>query len=117
MTKVKFSRTARFDRSLHQLKKRYPHITVDLIPVFEILEASPETGTVIPRDYQIRKMRVSSSDMKRGKSGGFRLLYKALLQDADHPELTLLFIYAKSDQNDVPLVFLRTLLADLSDED
>ncbi|MEQ8674694.1 MAG: hypothetical protein RLP44_10230 [Aggregatilineales bacterium] len=111
--KSKFATTPRFDRSLRQLKKRYPKIGKDLTFVFEDLENNPEVGTVIPKDYSIRKVRVRSSDMQRGKSGGFRLLYRLAdrSEDEDEIEITinLLFIYAKVDQKDVSQAFLQVL--------
>ena len=76
--------------------------------IFSDIEANPSLGTVITNDYSIRKLRVGSRDMKRGKSGGFRLLYKLFSQD-DDLIATLLHVYAKADQPDVPLSFLRLL--------
>jgi mRNA-degrading endonuclease RelE of RelBE toxin-antitoxin system len=112
----RFYRTLRFDRSLRQLKKRYPHIAADLVAAFEAIETDSAIGVVIPKDYQIRKLRVSSSDMRRGKSGGFRLLYKlSTEEDTDDLIATLLFIYAKSEHENVPLMFLRTFFDDLEE--
>jgi mRNA-degrading endonuclease RelE of RelBE toxin-antitoxin system len=104
----RFEKIPRFDRSLRKLKKRYPRITKDLVETFIAIEANPSTGVVIPHDYSIRKIRAKSSDMQRGKSGGFRLLYKLFSNDDDLVAI-LLHIYAKTDQSDVPLLFLQAL--------
>lgn len=90
----RFKRTARFERGLRKLKKRYPHLTTDLKTAFAAIEANPEIGVVIPDDFAIRKLRVGSTDMQRGKSGGFRLLYK-LSYENDYLQAVLLFILRK----------------------
>jgi len=70
-------------------------------------------GAVIPGSGGVRKLRVRSTDLKRGKSGGFRLLYIVL----SDPELICpLLIYAKSDWEDVTRRELRALLTDLKRE-
>lgn len=43
--------------------------------------------------------------MKRGKRGGFRLLYKLSSDAGEIVSATLLFLYAKTDQNDVMTSF------------
>ena len=65
-----------FDRAVKHLKKQYRRIASDLETALETIEQNPEAGTVIPRHYSVRKLRVASRDLQRGKSGGFRLLYK-----------------------------------------
>jgi mRNA-degrading endonuclease RelE of RelBE toxin-antitoxin system len=109
-----FRRTKRFDRTIKHLQKRYPRLKVDLIPIFASIENDPAIGVVIPKDYNIRKLRVPSSDMQKGKSGGFRLLYK-LSTDEEDLKATLLYIYAKSDQTDVSTLFLETLSDDIDE--
>jgi mRNA-degrading endonuclease RelE of RelBE toxin-antitoxin system len=111
----KFKVTPRFERSLRKLKRRYPLIAADLKPTFAEIETNPEVGVVIPDDFAIRKVRVASRDMQRGKSGGFRLLYKLSLE-GDYLQAVLLFIYAKTDQENVSMAFLEALLNDLTEE-
>ena len=105
----KFVFLARFDRAVKQLKKQYRQIAADLETALESIEVNPEVGTVIPRDYSVRKLRVASRDMRRGKSGGFRLLYK--LESAANEDFIayILFVYTKIDQADVSLKELEDL--------
>ena len=98
-----------------RLKKRYPKVTSDLIKAFEDIEANPLVGVVIPEDYSIRKLRVASRDMQRGKSGGFRLLYKLRSHENEFTIAVLLYLYAKVDQSDVSVEFLATLDDDISE--
>ncbi len=112
----KFYLTPRFDRSIRKLKKRYSKISDDLVKTFTDLEDNPESGVVIPDDFMIRKLRVASADMKRGKSGGFRLLYKLLAKEPDELQIVLLYMYAKSEQADVSSSFLETLTEDVPED-
>ena len=115
--------TVRFERSVKHLKRRYPKITDNLKHAMEQLEDNPQQGTIIPNDYNIRKLRVASSDMQRGKSGGFRLLYKLSSDDdevsmeVDDGTITLLFVYAKVDQSDVKASFLEILDEEADNDD
>jgi mRNA-degrading endonuclease RelE of RelBE toxin-antitoxin system len=109
--------TNRFERCVKNFKRRFPKITKDVSQAVEQLQTNPQQGTIIPDDYNIRKMRVASSDMQRGKSGGFRLLYKLSSDDEISAEdeetvMTLLYLYAKVDQSDVSASFLEILNED-----
>jgi mRNA-degrading endonuclease RelE of RelBE toxin-antitoxin system len=115
--------TNRFERSIKNLKRRFPKITGDVAQAMEQLESNPQRGAIIPDDYNIRKMRIASSDMQRGKSGGFRLLYKLSSDDEDVNSeedeivMTLLYIYTKVDQSDVAASFLEVLDEDAFEDD
>lgn len=106
-----------FDRAVKHLKKQYRHIPADLEIAVETIERDPEVGSVIPRDYSVRKLRAASRDMQRGKSGGFRLLYK-LGESADEDIMVyVLFVYAKVDQADISLKELANLAQAIQRED
>jgi mRNA-degrading endonuclease RelE of RelBE toxin-antitoxin system len=107
---------SRFDRAVKQLKKQYRQITLDMEAALEAIEQNPEIGVIIPRDYSVRKLRVASRDMQRGKSGGFRLLYKLENTMSEDTIAYLLFVYAKTDQTDVSLKELRELIQVLEEE-
>ena len=113
----KFVYMPRFERAVKQLKKRYRNLIDDIEKILEIMEAEPTSGTVIPNDYAVRKIRVASRDMQRGKSGGYRLLY--FLSETQDQDLIayLLFIYAKTDQEDVSLTQLEALIEDIPPDD
>jgi mRNA-degrading endonuclease RelE of RelBE toxin-antitoxin system len=107
----------RFERRVKQLKKRYRRIADDLTQALESIEENPSIGPVIPDDYLVQKLRVASRDMQRGKSGGFRLLYKLSSEEGDDITVYLLFIYAKSDQPDVTTAQLKSFIDDISDDE
>lgn len=103
-------------KSVKRLKKRYRNVTSDVAVAFDSILADPQLGTVIPRDFAIRKLRVASRDMRRGKSGGYRLLY--LLKDkSDETWIYALELYAKSERDDVTQPELKDLLEGIEDDE
>ncbi len=113
----KFVFMPRFERSVKQLRKQYRHIPDDLTEALASIEDNLTIGSVIPQDYMVRKLRVRSRDMRRGKSGGFRLLYKLSAEDSQDVIVYLLFVYAKSDQEDVTSAELKGLVDDLPNDE
>ncbi len=81
--------TASFKRSVKKLKRRYPHIQDDIREGVELLLQTPRLGVVVSGSGGIRKVRLPNRDAKRGKSGGYRLLY--YLEDNEFQLLYLLF--------------------------
>jgi mRNA-degrading endonuclease RelE of RelBE toxin-antitoxin system len=102
-----------FKRSLKRLTRRFPHVRADAIAAIGEVLHLPVLGAVVPGSGGVRKLRIRSSDLKRGKSGGFRLLYIVL---SDRELVCPLLIYAKSNRGDVTRRDLRALLADLERE-
>jgi mRNA-degrading endonuclease RelE of RelBE toxin-antitoxin system len=93
-----------FERALRALEKTWPHVRQDVQHTFDQLardKAPVPLGTRIVLLMGVRplaiKARVASSDMKRGKSGGFRVLLYQVGKD----QWRAFFIYAKSEQEDV----------------
>lgn len=63
--------------------------------------------------YTAYKVRLSSQDMQRGKSGGYRVIY--YLRTVRR--VVMLDIYAKSDQSDIAPEIVRSLIEEyLSNE-
>ncbi|RLT34348.1 MAG: hypothetical protein DWI57_16710 [Chloroflexi bacterium] len=71
-------------------------------------------GDVIPGGFGVRKLRISNSDIAKGKSSGYRLLY--LVEDEPEPVLYILLLYFKSDRSDVSVAELQQLLKELVNE-
>lgn len=87
--------TAEFKREARALKKRYRQIESDLQPLIEQLRNGDLLGDRIPgfADYIVYKVRVKNSDIRKGKSGGYRASTKAspqipLSYSASTPNLT-----------------------------
>ena len=68
--------TETFQKSIRILKKKYRKVKDDLSSIIQILEEDPTIGDPIPGwNKEIWKVRAASSDVKKGKRGGFRLIY------------------------------------------
>lgn len=79
-----------FKKQLKKLKKKYPHIKEDLLGVIE--QFNPHNEISIGRS--IYKTHIPSTDMQKGKSGGFRsYIYLYIKKDLLLP----LSIYPKSE--------------------
>ncbi len=91
--------TAEFKREARALKKRYRSIEFDLQPLIAQLRNGDLLGDRIPgfADYIVYKVRVKNSDIRKGKSSGYRVIYQSLTSDT----VVLLRLYSKSDQDDV----------------
>ncbi|MBP5974597.1 type II toxin-antitoxin system RelE/ParE family toxin [Brasilonema sp. CT11] len=93
---IKF--TDEFKRRLRTLSKKYRQIRSDVQPVIEQLQAGEFVGDQISgTDYTVFKVRVRNSDIQKGKSAGYRLIY----QLESPTSVILLLIYSKLDQADV----------------
>ncbi|WP_339136895.1 MAG: type II toxin-antitoxin system RelE/ParE family toxin [Candidatus Electrothrix sp. GW3-4] len=97
MYSVKITDT--FARETKKLAKKYRHIREDFLPLLDQLESGQFIGDAVAGfENKVYKARVASSDQKKGKSGGFRVIYYIILNDK---EILLLTVYAKSKQNDI----------------
>ena len=88
-----------FKREARHLKKRYRNLESDLQPLIEQLQNGDLPGDRIFgfADYVVYKVRVKNSDIRKGKSGGYRVIYQNLTPTT----VVVLYLYAKSDQDDV----------------
>ena len=103
-----------FQRSVRRLRRRYRHLTDDLEAAIEWLLLQPQLGVVIRGLPAVRKLRIPSTDMDRGKSGGFRLLYTI---DRPSNRIILLFLYAKPERENVSAAEIETLLREALTEE
>jgi mRNA-degrading endonuclease RelE of RelBE toxin-antitoxin system len=59
-------------------------------------------------DYIILKVRVKNSNIQKGKSAGYRLIYQV-----ESPSIVLLLtIYAKADRTDISHNEIRSIIAE-----
>lgn len=102
---------ATFRRCVQQLEKRFPHVRDDVKIGIQAIRDNPHLGDVIPNGYSTRKLRVLSTDIRKGKRGGYRLIY--LVEELPDPRIYLLLLYAKPDKGDVGREELRRLIDEL----
>ena len=83
-----------FKKQLKKLKKKYPRIKADLLDIIEPFNPLNE----ISIGRSIYKIRIPSTDMQKGKSGGFRsYIYLYVKKDLLLP----LCIYPKSETENI----------------
>lgn len=84
---------------MRRLGKAYPRIPDDLEKVKEAIKSGDFIGDPIPGfSCWVYKVRVPSSDMKRGKRGGFRVIYYVV---PENRMVYFLTVYAKARQENV----------------
>jgi mRNA-degrading endonuclease RelE of RelBE toxin-antitoxin system len=95
---IRIQFTDEFKGELRTLAKRYRQIRADIQPLIEQLQAGEFPGDQISgTGYTVFKVRAKNSDIRKGKSAGYRIIYQILSPDS----ILLLLIYAKSDRTDV----------------
>ncbi|NEP13174.1 MAG: type II toxin-antitoxin system RelE/ParE family toxin [Symploca sp. SIO2C1] len=104
-----------FKKNLHTFSKRYRQIRSDVQPIIEQLQAGNFVGDRIPRigkEYVILKLRIKNSDIQKGKSAGYRLIY----QIKSPTSVLLLTIYSKSDREDISPNEIGGILAEFNED-
>jgi mRNA-degrading endonuclease RelE of RelBE toxin-antitoxin system len=104
--------TPEFKRNVRALAKKYPHIRSDVQPLIERLQRGEQIGEQVQgTGYAIFKVRIRNSDLKRGKSGGYRILYYLKTKTA----IVLVTIYSKTEQADISAARIRKILSQFSE--
>ena len=108
---VEIRLTPEFQRKLRTLVKKYRQVQADLHPILEQLQLGVFLGDQIPGiGSMVMKVRLKNSNIQKGKSGGYRLIYWI-----SSPELiVLLDIYSKSDQQDIEVGEIRHIIKEFS---
>ncbi|ALB41996.1 MULTISPECIES: type II toxin-antitoxin system RelE/ParE family toxin [Nostocales] len=105
---IEIALTPRFQRDLRELAKRYRSIRSDVQPLIDQLQAGEIPGDRIAGiKYQVFKVRIKNSNIQKGKSGGYRVIY--YLKNAQGIILTT--IYSKSDLTDVSNEIIEQAIA------
>jgi mRNA-degrading endonuclease RelE of RelBE toxin-antitoxin system len=96
-----------FQGQLRKLAKRYRSIRSDLQPLFDDLENGNCPGDQISgTTYTVFKVRVKNSDIQKGKSAGYRVIY----QLRDQVCILLVTLYSKSDETNLAPSEIRDMI-------
>ena len=96
-----------FKTRLRTLIKRYRSIRTDMKPLLDELQSGNFIGDQIPgTGYTVFKVRLKNSDIQKGKSGSYRVIY----QLSGDTYILLVVIYSKSDQDDIPANQIRDII-------
>ncbi|WP_017292872.1 type II toxin-antitoxin system RelE/ParE family toxin [Geminocystis herdmanii] len=90
--------TPRFKKDLRELAKRYHSIRKDIQPLIDRLQTGEIIGDRITGvKYNVFKVRLKNSNIQKGKSGGYRVIYYVKTETS----IILATIYSKSDLADI----------------
>lgn len=99
--------TSEFKRNIRKLLKKYPHLPQDIDGFIQRLQAGELLGDLIQHvGYTIYKARIKNSDNRKGKSGGYRIIYYVKQQDI----IILVTLYSKSEQGDINAAEICTII-------
>lgn len=102
--------TPEYKQNLRELSKRYRNIRSDIQTIIEQLQQGNFIGdriVGIGENYVVYKARVRNTNIQKGKSAGYRLIY----QVESPTSILLLAIYSKSDREDISANEIITILA------
>lgn len=108
---VQIALTPEYKRNLRELSKKYRQIRLDTQAVIEQLQAGNFIGDRISglgENYIVIKVRVKNSNIQKGKSAGYRLIY----QVESPTSVLLLTIYSKSDREEISANEIIGILAE-----
>jgi mRNA-degrading endonuclease RelE of RelBE toxin-antitoxin system len=96
-----------FVRRLKQLLKKYRHAFDDVQGLIRQLENGESLGDQVQgAGYPVYKVRLRSSDLRRGKSGGYRVIYYLKTSE----RIIFITIYIKTEQADISGAEIRRLI-------
>ena len=102
---MNFEVTPEFEKSLKRLSKKYKSLKDDYLTFLSELEKNPMMGNEIFPNC--RKARIAIKSKGKGKSGGGRVIfYFKIIED----RIILLFIYDKSEMENVQTAFIEQIL-------
>ena len=87
-----------FIKDLKKLRKRYNSVEKDVeFLILQLRDGETPGDRITENKYPVYKARVKNSDTRRGKSGGYRVIYYICTPEA----ILLTNIYSKSDQSNI----------------
>ena len=96
-----------FKSQLRKLAKRYHSLRLDLQLLLDELQNGNFPGDQISgTNYAAFKVRLKNSDIKKGKSAGYRVIY----QLRDNDSVLLVTIYSKSDESALTAREIRAII-------
>ncbi|MBW4622492.1 MAG: type II toxin-antitoxin system RelE/ParE family toxin [Cyanosarcina radialis HA8281-LM2] len=98
-----------FEKELYQLSKKYQNIRTDVEPIIERLQEGillDDRLAGFGSDVYIYKARVKNSNIKKGKSAGYRLIYSV----ESETSILLLTIYSKLEREDITVNEIESII-------
>jgi mRNA-degrading endonuclease RelE of RelBE toxin-antitoxin system len=107
-TEVRYSPV--FRKRYNSLAEKYPALESEYEKLLVALENDERPGDKIPRiGHDAYKVRLKNPSARKGKSGGFRVIYYVRLAG----RVYLLLVYSKSDESDISSETIRKIIKDI----
>ena len=98
-----------FDRESERLSRKYRSLPRELVRLRQQFLSGALPGVRLRGvGKSVFKVRLRNRSARRGKSGGFRVIY----QDRDGVLVLLLLIYSKTERADIPDEAIRRVIAE-----
>jgi mRNA-degrading endonuclease RelE of RelBE toxin-antitoxin system len=97
--------TPEFIKEAKKLSKKHPKLPRDLQSLQDMLMENPRVGVHLGNNCY--KVRLRNTSIKKGKSGGFRII--TFFMDTDNV-IRLLSIYPKSEKESIPDIEIQRIL-------
>ena len=98
-----------FERQFKRFQKKYHSLVDDFRIFLQNIKEDPYQGVSLGNS--LRKVRLRVSSKGSGKSGGMRVItFQLNKRDENNIEITLLYIYDKSEISNVSEKFIQQLL-------
>ena len=98
LSQIKVVESDEFRKDIKKIGKRYRSVKQDVRSLTAQLKAGETPGDRITGNkYPVYKVRVKNSDIKKGQSGGYRVIYYIRTAEV----ILLTNIYSKSDRSDI----------------
>ena len=111
---IEITVTSTFEKSIKKLVKKFPSVKKVYQESLDELEKTQGIGDEISGHQNYYKVRYPNVDAKKGKSGGFRLIY---YWDKEKQEsLVLVDIYSKTEQENVDWDAVKRGMEDIENE-
>lgn len=102
--------TLEFRNSLRVLSKKYRKIRSDIEPVINQIQMGCFLGDQIPgSEYCVYKVRVLNTNINKGKSAGYRLVYWVQTLESI-TSIVLVTVYSKSDQQTIRICEIKEII-------
>lgn len=106
---VEIRSTKSFEREFKRLFKKYKSLKDDLIVLLSEIQIHPNIG--IDLGGGVHKIRLAITSKGKGKSGGTRVITFTILATNDKTKVSLLFIYDKSERNNISDKEIKDLIS------
>ncbi len=100
-----------FENELYRLSKKYRNIRADVEPIIAEVQKGNFVGNRLSGfgvDCFVYKVRAKNSNIQKGKSAGYRLIYLV----ESETNVILLTIYSKSEREDIKVDEINAILAE-----